>query len=275
MEPSLPSDMRRALILTHDIDWPLNGPGAQHVLARKERFPPEIIKKVVDQGFNPYNGIAKVMEIEEKFGIKSTFLFRAKYDNGCEVGEYSSTMRMLLQSGFEVGLHANDTFTPEQVKREKGMVEQAAGAPIYGCRIHYLKVNDNTYSNFAAAGIKYDSSLMFDHKNIDPRDTGYLVRDGVVVFPLTFMDAFLFTYLKLTEETVVPFAIKKMEQLYDSGAQLLTLLWHDNSVLMRGGRAYGELIKQLAAKADITFLKGIEAYQLVQKQTGKELGAQK
>ena len=68
MEPSLPSDMRRALILTHDIDWPTQRPGAQHVLARKERFPPEIIKKVVDQGFNPYNGIAKVMEIEEKFG---------------------------------------------------------------------------------------------------------------------------------------------------------------------------------------------------------------
>ena len=35
---------------------------------------------------------------------------------------------------------------------------------------------------------------------------------------------------------------------------------------MKGGRAYAELIKQLSAKGDITFLKGIEAYELVKKQ---------
>jgi hypothetical protein len=55
--------------------------------------------------------------------------------------------------------------------------------------------------------------------------------------------------------------------LFTSGIQILTLLWHDNSVMMKGGRLYGELIKQLTAKNDITFLKGIEAYELVKKQT--------
>jgi peptidoglycan/xylan/chitin deacetylase (PgdA/CDA1 family) len=256
------------LIVSHDIDWPLNGPGAKHVMARRDRFPQEILDRVAKEGFNPYNGIRKVVEIEEQQGIKSTFLFRPKYDNGCDVGEYASTLRMLQQGGFEVGLHANDTSTLEQVKLEKSMVEQAAGANINGCRIHYLRVVDSTFSNLAAAGFRYDSSLMFDKKNVDPRDTGYLVRDGIVVFPITFMDAFLFSYTKLTEENVVPYVVKNVEELYARGARILTLLWHDNSVLMRGGRAYGELIKQLAAKGNITFLKGIEAYQLVKKQVG-------
>ena len=264
----LPPDLKRMLIVTHDIDWSLSGPGIQHVLDRKDRFPQEILDLVIKEGFNPYNGISKIVEIEEQVGVKSTFLFRPKYDNGREVGEYASTLRMLRQSGFEVGLHANDTSTLEQVKLEKSMIEQAAGSNINGCRIHYLRVVDNTFSNLKAAGFQYDSSLMFDKKNADPRDTDYLIRDGLVIFPITFMDAFLFSYTKLTEEKVVPYVLKNVEQLYEGGAKILTLLWHDNSVMMRGGRAYGELIKQLAAKSDVTFLKGIEAYQIVKNHMG-------
>ena len=41
--------------------------------------------------------------------------------------------------------------------------------------------------------------------------------------------------------------------------------------MMKGGRVYADLMKQLAAEANITFLKGIEAYELVKKQTGKRL----
>ena len=79
------------------------------------------------------------------------------------------------------------------------------------------------------------------------------------------MDAYLFNYMHLTEETVVPFVAKTIENLFDSGAKILTLLWHDNSVMMKGGRAYEQLIKKLTAKSDTTFLKGIEAYQLINK----------
>jgi peptidoglycan/xylan/chitin deacetylase (PgdA/CDA1 family) len=58
----------------------LNGPGAAHILARRDRFPPDVIRKVIDEGFDPYYGIPKVMEIEEEFGIRSTFFFRPRYD---------------------------------------------------------------------------------------------------------------------------------------------------------------------------------------------------
>ncbi len=258
----------RALIITHDVDWPIHGPGKGHVLARKDRFSPEIIRKIENGHFNPYFGIPKVMEIEEKYGIRSTFFFRPMYDDGTGVETYRETMGALLAGGWEVGLHSNDTLTPQEVASEKKTVEKAAGQPVSGSRVHYLKVTENTFANLARAGIKYDSSLCFKKEQIDSRNTGFLVKDGLAIFPVTFMDAYLFTYMHLTEETVVPFVAKAIENLFDSGAKILTLLWHDNSVMMKGGRAYEHLIKQLTANPNTTLLKGIEAYQLINKPRG-------
>lgn len=259
----------RTLILTHDVDWPLNGPRKAHVLARRDRFAPEIIAKVTKEGFNPYYGIPKIMEIEEKFGVRSTFFFRPRYDDGNEVSQYREAMKSLIGGGWEVGLHCNNTATFEQVTEEKTLVEKSAGRAVCGSRVHYLKVLDSTFENLAKAGIKYDSSLSFNKEQIVPENTGFLEKSGLIVFPITFMDAYLFTYMGLTEETIVPFMVKTIEKLFAQGAQMLTLLWHDNAVMMRGGRAYAELIKQLAnAPKEIKFLKGIEAYEIV-KQSGE------
>ena len=257
----------RTLIITHDVDWPIHGPGKVHVLARKDRFTPDIVKKIENENFNPYFGILRVMEIEEKYGVRSTFFFRPTYDDGTGVKAYSETMRTLLAGGWEIGLHSNNTTTQKEVSSEKQVVEKAAGQTIYGSRVHYLRVAENTFANLEGAGIKYDSSVCFSKEQIDARNTGFLIKDGLIVFPITFMDAYLFTYMHLTEETVVPFVTKKIEHLFDSGAKILTLLWHDNSVLMKGGRAYDQLIRDLTAKSDTTFLKGIEAYQLSNTQT--------
>jgi len=254
---------QRKLVLTHDVDWPFKGPGKTHILARQDRFTPEIIQKVKNEDFNPYFGVAKVRENEEKFGVRSTFFFRPIYDDGSKVDEYTQTIRDLIAHGWEVGLHANNTSTIEDVKKEKSAIEKVSGKPISGCRVHYLKIYENTYLNLASAGIKYDSSISFDKRNIDPKNTGYLNSNHVTVFPITFMDAYLFTYMGLTEETIVPFVVKTTESLYASGVQLITLLWHDNSVMMKGGRAYSQLIEKLAAKGDITFLTGLEAFDQV------------
>ena len=254
----------RILVVTHDVDWPKHGPGTLHILARQERFSPEVIHKVVNEGFNPYFGIPNIIEIEEKFGVRSTFFFRPKYDDNTEVNNYEKTIKSLSSGGWEVGLHCNNTSTLKDVTSEKRLLEEVVGAPVYGSRVHYLKVLESTFSNLKESGIKYDSSLSFEKKRIDIRNMGHLIKNGIVVFPVTFMDAYLFTYMGLTEETVVPFIIKTVEKMFSSGIQIMTLLWHDNSVMMKGGRTYEKLIKQLSATSNITLLKGIEAFKLVQ-----------
>jgi peptidoglycan/xylan/chitin deacetylase (PgdA/CDA1 family) len=263
--------LSRAIILTHDVDWPIQGPGVEHVLARKDRFASEIIAKVEREGFNPYFGVPKMMEIEEKYGVRSTFFFRPSYDDGSKVDNYSKIMQSLLSGGWEVGLHCNGTGSLQQVATEKEAVEIPAGQAVLGSRVHYLKVAEGTFENLSAAGIKYDSSLSFSKEQIDKRNTGVLVKNGLIVFPVTFMDAYLFSYMHQSEETVVPFILDSIEDLFASSVELVTLLWHDNSVFMKGGRAYEELIRKLTDLPDITFLKGIEAYELIKNQRAQKV----
>ena len=263
--PLSPEGMR-ALIVTHDVDWPRHGPGVAHVLARKNRFDEDIIGKVVNEGFNPYYGVPTITEIEERFGIRSTFFFRPEYDDGSNVQQYADTIKALVKNGWEVGLHANSTSTVEEVVAEKEALERTMGKPVFGSRVHYMKVTASTFANLAKAQIKYDSSLTFEKEKIDPRNSGYLLKNGVVVFPVTFMDAYLFTYMGLTEKTIIKFLLKTMEKLFASGVQLMTLLWHDNSIMMKGGRVYSDLIETLASNLNVTFLKGIDAFELVQRQ---------
>ena len=239
--PLLPDGMR-ALIVTHDVDWPRHGPGVAHVLARKNRFDEDIISKVMNEGFNPYYGVPTITEIEERFDIRSTFFFRPEYDDGSNVQQYADTIKAL---------------------------ERTMGKPVFGSRVHYMKVTASTFANLAKAQIKYDSSLTFDKERIDPRNTGCLLESGLVVFPITFMDAYLFSYMGLTEKTVTKFVLKTMDELFASGVQMLTLLWHDNSIMMKGGRAYSGLMEKLAENSDVTFLKGIDAFELVQRAGGK------
>jgi peptidoglycan/xylan/chitin deacetylase (PgdA/CDA1 family) len=263
--PLLPDGIR-ALIVTHDVDWPRSGPGAEHVLARRSRFDEGVISKVLSEGFNPYYGVPTVTEIEERLGIRSTFFFRPKYDDGSQVQQYADTMKALVKGGWEVGLHANSTSTVEEVAAEKEALESVMGKPVFGSRVHYLRVSADTFLNLAGAQIKYDSSLTFEKEKIDPRNTGCLFKNGVVVFPITFMDAYLFTYMGLTEKTIVKFVLETMEKLFASGVQIMTLLWHDNSIIMKGGRVYSDLMEKLVSNLNVTFLKGIDAFELVQRQ---------
>ena len=70
------------LILTHDVDWPIHGPGREHLLARLDRFDENVKRRILEEGFNPYFGIPLVMEAEERVGVRSTFFFRPLYDDG-------------------------------------------------------------------------------------------------------------------------------------------------------------------------------------------------
>jgi peptidoglycan/xylan/chitin deacetylase (PgdA/CDA1 family) len=262
--PLLPDGMRY-LIMTHDVDWSRNGPGTAHILARQNRFDSGVIRNVINEGFNPYYGIPTIMESEERFDVRSTFFFRPEYDDGSKVQQYEDTIKALMKNGWEVGLHANNASSVGEVAAEKKVLERVTGKPVYGSRVHYLRVSANTFLNLAQAQIKYDSSLTYEKEKINPKNTGYQFESGLVVFPITFMDAYLFTHMGLTEKTITKFVLKKMDDLFASGVQMMTLLWHDNSVMMKGGRAYSGLMEKLAENSDVTFLRGIDAFELVQK----------
>ena len=55
------------VFLSHDVDWSLQGPGRDHILARRDRFDQETIRNI--DTVNPYNNINDYITIEEKFGV--------------------------------------------------------------------------------------------------------------------------------------------------------------------------------------------------------------
>ena len=110
------------IFLSHDVDWRRQGPPVEHVLKRKNRFDPEIFANTKPEDL--YRNIPEYMELEEKFGIRSTFFFRTLYENG-NVDDYEDDILALQEGGWEIGLHTDPRSVEsiEKIKQEKEKLE--------------------------------------------------------------------------------------------------------------------------------------------------------
>lgn len=255
------------VILSHDIDWPPSGPGKDHVLARKDRFDEETLKRVIIENFNPYNNIYPILDIEERFGVKSTFFFRPSYDDGTSVAAYVEEMKTLRSRGWEVGAHINDATSLTVIKYQKEQIEDVLGKSVVGCRVHYLRTVEGSFSFMKQAGFSYDSSLMGPKDSISEKNTGYTILDGLVVFPITLMDAYLFTYMKVNEERIIDVFKNAIETAKPRG--YMTVIWHDNSLRMKGGRMYSKICEYLASRDDLDLIRAHDAFLAVTEKEDK------
>jgi peptidoglycan/xylan/chitin deacetylase (PgdA/CDA1 family) len=249
------------VILTHDVDWPPAGPGLEHIRARRDRFEGAVMKRVERENFNPYNNIDLLMDLEEKHGMKSTFFFRPRYDDGTPVSAYADSIRTLMGRGWEVGAHLNDAESLESVASQRELIGDVCGFAPTGCRIHYLRLGPNSHSFIRRAGFRYDSSVMVDKHAVTPLSAGYLASGRLIVFPITIMDTYLFTYMKVQEDKVPRVVESALNDCVDRG--YMTILWHDSSVLMKGGRAYARICELLQSREDVECVTAIEAYRSV------------
>ncbi len=246
------------VFMSHDVDWPRHGPGKEHILSRASRFTPDVIERVLKEGYNPYYGIPDIMEIEEKYGVRSTFFFRPYYDDGSDVCAYSDIIKELVNGGWEVGVHLNDTVTIDSILKQKEMIESLTGSKVVGARVHYLRISEHDYPKLKAAGIEYDSSLKHFKDRVDPSDMGYKVMSGVVVFPITIMDAYLFTYMGVKESEIINVFKNAIDLAVKHRKQVMTVLWHDSSIEMIGGRMYPKVLEYLVSREEVRIARGID-----------------
>jgi len=235
------------LALTHDVDWPRHGPPKEHVLARLERFDPEDRRRFLELGENIYYGIGEIVEREECLGLRSTFFFRPKYDDGSGVEGYAEELRELVKGGWEVGLHANCGWDLGEIGEEKRAVERATGVEVVSMRVHMLKLDSKLLPALDRVGIKHDSSFCFSKEGPSLRSAGCLRCGGVLELPITVMDAYLFAYWGVKPGEVRRAVLEALRAAYEAGKRVATLLWHDCSVRMRGGREYLQLLEDLSA----------------------------
>lgn len=233
------------LVLTHDVDWGRRGPPVAHVLERLGRFSLEDRVRFFALRENIYDGVGLIMECEQRQGVRSTFFFRPLYDDGSTVEEYSDVISELRRGGWEVGLHANRGDDLGYLAEEKRAVERVYAEPIVSARVHYLRVRPEIVPALSAVGIRFDSSVTASRHGPSAESSGCLVLGGVVELPITIMDAYMFSYWGVDPSRAYEKLLEVLKALRDEGVEVVTVLWHANSVRMVGGRDYLRLVEEL------------------------------
>ena len=244
------------IFLSHDVDWRRQGPPVEHVLERRDRFDSEIFANTKPE--NLYRNIPEYMELEEKFGIRSTFFFRTLYEDG-NVNDYEDDILSLQKGGWEIGLHTDPQSVNDikKIKQEKEKLESLTKKPIIGNRVHFLNYNYELPLKLKELGFVYDASLRYSKDKIDEKEMGYSKIDGLIEFPVTLMDAYLFTHMRIKEENIISEFQKTLEigRKY-SEENVISVLWHDNVLKMKRGRMYEKILEFLTSQDDVKILSG-------------------
>jgi peptidoglycan/xylan/chitin deacetylase (PgdA/CDA1 family) len=261
------------ILLSHDVDWGKHGAPKDHILARKDRFDAGTLANLDRK--NPYQNIAELLEIEEKLDVRSTFFFRTQVGDSTsppptyDVTEYAPEMRSMLAGGWEIGLHLDPASYREmsRIEQEKKALERVAGTPVLGNRVHWTLNDDRLYPTLRKLNFLYDSSLKHCRERIVEEDFGYSRSNGVIVFPITFMDALVFAYLAKTEADVLKVVKQtmRMGQNLHQANPIVTLLWHDCALKMRFGRKYRQVLEFLISLKNVSVKRGIDLAKMIAK----------
>ncbi len=252
------------IFLSHDVDWRRQGPNAEHIEARKDRFESEIFNKTKPGEL--YRNIPEYMELEEKFGVRSTFFFRTLYENG-NVNDFEDDIQTLQKGNWEIGLHTDPKSVEsiEKIKQEKEKLESLTQKPIIGNRVHFLNYNSELPLKLKELGFLYDTSLRHSKDKIDEKEMGHSKIDGLIEFPVTLMDAYLFTHMGIKEEGIIPEFKKTLEIGRNfSEENVISVIWHDNVLKMKGGRKYKEILEFLASQDDVKILPGQDLVKILE-----------
>jgi len=221
-------------------------------------------------GSRPYWQFDRILEIEESYGVRSTFFFLHEtmpfeFFNPSNwklsLGRYSlyepdikSVIRELDTGGWEIGLHGsyNSFRDIELLKQEKAVLEDVLGKEVIGIRQHYLNLDiPHTWQLQSEAGFSYDAS--FGVKNDigyrDNRCQPFIDQDsGIYVIPLALMECYLFAKAQNKLEKAWDIVKNFMDAAERSNA-VFTILWHQRKFNEEEFPGYAEIYKRIIEEA--------------------------
>ena len=229
------------IILTHDIDS-IKKP-FKHIWQRRERFTLKDLTLAALGIKNLYNNIEEIVALEDKYGFRSTFFVPVFLFN---LNEIIDTLKKIQRDGWEVQLHYVHEPVQHQglFKMQKIFFEQYLGK-VKGVRSHMLIINKNILEIFRSEGIIYDSSYRSETLGtFDP----ILINENLVEIPIGLMDADIFGRLKLGEKQAWKYILWKIKRAEENGVKYFTIIFHQESYKMKGGRLYKKAVKYFAEK---------------------------
>jgi len=238
-----PEGKQFAVFLSHDVD---------RVRKTYQFFTHFIIERRLYHLFsmfqkpNPYWSFEKIMDIEKKYDVRSTFFFLKETKKLkifhpstyiLSLGQYdfnepavSQIIKKLDEGGWEIGLHGSyDSYNNKELMlKEKKELEKVLGKPVIGIRQHFLNLEiPKTWEFQKDIGFFYDSTFGYKDK-IGYRDERFMpfqpFNDHFLIIPLIVMDGNLFSNYKDDKSRwdVVNEAIKFAEKR----GGLISFLWH-------------------------------------------------
>lgn len=279
--PGLERRRRRfAVVLSHDIDDPLttlhNGPkdavrqlGGDLVVRRDPRLAVNRLRALAgDRDRDPNNTFDFLMEVSERHGLLSAFYFLAHRDLTPRPGPYlfeDPWVRELIvhiaRRGHEIGYHPSyPTYRdPALTQEELGRLQRVAPEQErWGGRQHFLRwVNPETWRNWEAAGLDYDSTMGFTESLGFRAGTCHPYRAfdlkarrplHLVERPFQVMDVTLVNSLGLAPDAALQATLDVAAECRRYQGEL-GILWHNNSVLRSAAdqRWYAELVAAVVA----------------------------
>jgi len=229
------------IILTHDVDSIIRP--FKHVWQRRKRFKIKDILLAALKIKNLYNNIEEIISLEDKYGYRSVFFIPVFL---FDIEEIIDVIKQVRKQGWEIQLHY--VHEPNQYtglfKMQKEYFEKEIG-PVEGVRVHMLVLNKDILAMFQKEGIKYDSTLRAETANTyDP----FPIMEKLLEIPIGIMDADIFGRLRLNERKALKYILWKIEKAKLEGARSFTMLFHQESFSMKGGRIYKEVIKYIFSK---------------------------
>jgi len=189
----------------------------------------------------PYWCFDKMIEIEKKYSVKSTFFilnesidFQFTNINSWKLslGRYKINESKLVdkilwldQNGWEIGVHGsyNSYKDYNLLSDEKKTLENILGHEVIGIRQHYLNLDQNTWNLHRDAGFKYDSSwgftdgIGFKEEKEKPFAP---FKDSFIVYPLHVMDYCFINESQRWEK------FQEILEVVDKNNSLLVINWH-------------------------------------------------
>lgn len=189
-----PPGCRAGIVLTHDVDDPIDPGDATHVLGlawRRFRTGGRRLPSVYwAAGYVGRAALSRVRHpgarhwvfrdvaaAEQSRGFTSTFFFApvSRFDReGCDLDvaydvtdrRFRSELDFLRDSGFGIGVHLSYRALDDAaaIRRERSTVEEAAGCDVAASRHHYWHMTRPMWKSLAAheeAGLRFDSSVSF------------------------------------------------------------------------------------------------------------------
>jgi hypothetical protein len=242
-----------AVCLTHDVDN-ISRP-ASHIWKTRSRFSfTDLVGGLL--GIVPlYNNVQLIASREGKHGFRSSFYFMSSNYPLSDVRSVSDRIR---GDGWDVGLHG-DFGTHDSIEKMNEAVSRFAtglGFIPTGVRQHYLRFDfAKSWQVMERAGFSYDTTVGTNDRlgfklglasPFHPPD-GSWVPMNLLEVPLVLMDTTLWGYLKRSEDDGLADSMKIVAEV-EGVEGLMTLLWHQEAVRMRGGRLYWRLLQEFKSR---------------------------